>query len=232
MLPQGMKVAKDITGQRFGRLVVIRRYGTNNDKRATWLCQCDCGNTVVVSGKQLRQGYTKSCGCLNRESATDRIVSFNYKHGGSHTKLFHVWGGMRCRCNNPHAINYKDYGGRGIRVCEEWDDFEAFRNWAEANGYSEELTIDRIDFNGNYEPSNCRWIPLKDQAANRRSSRLFTVDGDTRCLSHWSLVVGLERSTLGNLIKGMTQEEAQALVESYVRRGHGVRKPYRRRTAC
>lgn len=231
MLPAGMKTATDITGQRFGRLVVVKRYGTNHDKRATWLCQCDCGKTVVVAGKQLRRGYTKSCGCLSRDISTKTIVSYNYKHGGTHTKLFHVWCGMNSRCTNPNMINYKDYGARGIKVCDEWKDFVKFRDWAEANGYSEELTIDRIDFNGNYEPSNCRWIPAKDQAANRRSSRLFTVDGETKCLSHWSMQVGLGRSTLGKLIEGKSQEEAQLLVEEYVRRGHGVRKPYRRRTA-
>jgi len=219
---------KDMTGKKFGRLTVISRAGRNKYGYATWNCLCDCGNTVVVSGKSLRDGNTKSCGCLNIDVATDRIVSFNYKHGGSHSKLFHVWSSMKARCNDQ---NNRDYGARGIRVCDEWKDFENFRDWAETNGYSEDLTIERLDFNGNYEPSNCTWIPPKEQAKNRRSSRKFIVDGETRCISDWSEFVGLEKSTLGKLIERKSQEEAQRLVEEYVRRGHGVRKPYRRKSA-
>lgn len=164
---------KDITGQRFGRLVVIERAGSNKSKRATWKCQCDCGSITIVVGYSLERGNTKSCGCLHGELLGKR----NAKHGKTHSRLYGVWLGMKERCYNPNSNRYQNYGDRGIKLCDNWrDNFQAFYDWAMANGYDEnapygQCTIDRIDVNGDYCPNNCRWVDLKAQRNNRTDSR-------------------------------------------------------------
>ena len=164
---------KDLTGQRFGRLVVLRRYGSTPGGQATWICQCDCGNQHAVVGSSLRRGYTNSCGCLR-----DEIVS---KKQGTHrktkTRLYNVWTHMLQRCYNPNHTAYERYGGRGITVSDEWlHNFQAFYDWAMANGYDEnapigKCTIDRIDNNKGYSPDNCRFVDMKVQNSNKRNSR-------------------------------------------------------------
>lgn len=170
------KQFKDITNQRFGRLVAIKC--VSRDKAARWLCKCDCGNEKVILGTSLRNGSTKSCGCINRENARQNGLN-SATHHETKTRLYGVWLGIKRRLYNPHTKKYPIYGGRGITMCDEWkNDFVKFRTWAMENGYDPnapygKCTIDRIDVNGNYEPSNCRWVDLKVQANNRRKENIL-----------------------------------------------------------
>lgn len=182
-----MGAFKDLTGQRFGRLTVLAPDGKDPQGRYKWRCRCDCGNEKTTTGTYLTRGETRSCGCLHtevvsahnkseakKESTRRWNSTYKYKHGSTGSRLYRVWGGMKKRCYNPKEKAYKDYGGRGITVCDEWKaSFEAFCEWAMANGYDEnaaygECTIDRIDVNGNYEPTNCRWVPMAEQNKNKR----------------------------------------------------------------
>lgn len=149
-----MSIKIDLSGKRFGNLVVISE-AYSDKKHLYWNCVCDCGNEKVVSGDSLKQGLTKSCGCLNSQMVSERMV----KHGESTTRLYHIWTQMIYRCTNPNATGFKYWGGKGISVCDEWkNDFKSFYDWSMNNGYEEHLTIDRIDPDGNYEPSNCQWV--------------------------------------------------------------------------
>lgn len=159
--------------QRFGRLVVISEAKRTKDNHKRWLCQCDCGKTTIVDGRDLRKGRTKSCGCLLIEKVTKRIVKINTIHGDSHSRLYHIWQNMKDRCNRNKNKNYKHYGGRGIKVYDKWYDYLIFKDWALNNGYESNLTIERIDVNGNYEPSNCKWITIQEQQKNKRNSKQY-----------------------------------------------------------
>lgn len=159
---------KDISSQKFGRLTVIERSGVDKSRSVIWLCKCDCGNYIKVKGTELRRGRTTSCGCYRVE----RVIEARTKHGKTDTRLYNIWQAMKDRCYNKHNAKYKNYGSRGIVVCNEWkDDFEAFYNWAINNNYRDDLTIDRINNDGNYEPNNCRWADYTTQNNNRRNNK-------------------------------------------------------------
>lgn len=204
----------DITGQKFNRLTAIRCVGKDKHNYALWEFKCDCGKTIVARGKYVRNGNTKSCGCYNIDSIKARNKIIHRKHGETHTKLFHIWTGMLTRCNNKNAINFHDYGAKGVSVCEEWaKDFIKFRDWALENGYSPELTIDRRDFNGNYEPDNCRWITMKEQQRNRSSNKLITYKGETHCMVEWAEIVGIKYDILQKRLNNPNYSVERALTE-------------------
>ena len=186
----------DLKGQKFGRLTVLA-YAEYRNEAAHWICLCDCGAEVIVNGASLRNGHTRSCGCLSRELAATRCRDTKTVHGLRNTRLFGIWNGMKQRCNNPKRPKFPNYGGRGVTVCAEWlNDFKAFYDWAVANGYTDELTIDRIDVNGNYCPENCRWVPKAEQAYNKTTSERITYNGETKTLAEWAKIKGLKTSTL------------------------------------
>lgn len=192
----------DLTGEKFGRLLVQERAENSREGRAQWLCKCDCGKLKVISGKSLREGKTKSCGCLHIETITT--------HGMSRTRLSQIWRDMKQRCQNVNNASYESYGGRGIAVCDEWQEFVPFYNWAVANGYNDTLTIDRIDNDKGYSPDNCRWATQKEQANNRHSNNLITFMGETLTLTQWSEKTGMGCQTLYEriFIRGWSIEKA------------------------
>lgn len=189
----------DLSGRRFGRLVVIGRAENTPEGKARWLCRCDCGKENATEGQGLRSGRTKSCGCLNRENTANRNRR-NARHGhcAGHTVTdeYRVWTAMITRCENKRSVAYSRYGGRGIKICERWR--TSFENFLTDMGKrpSRSHSIDRIDNDGNYEPSNCRWATSKEQTANRRSNRLLTVNGETATVTEWAERVGILRRTL------------------------------------
>ena len=198
----------DITGNRYGRLVVlgmVEKPPKNKSRKTFWECQCDCGNKTTVCKSNLVSGTTKSCGCLQRESSINNLskiskenqIKANKTHGKSNTKLYDTYHHMLRRCYNEKDAHFKEYGMRGIKVCDEWkQSFESFYEWAMENGYNESLTIDRIDVNGNYCPDNCRFVDRVVQANNRRSNVFATIDGKTKTLSEWAKESGLAAGTV------------------------------------
>ena len=182
----------NLTGQRFGRLLVIEEVIKENSNGTYWKCKCDCGNETIVKGSTLNSGHTSSCGCKTRETTARR----NFKHGESNTRLYNVWKHMLARTERTTDQRYSYYGGRGIRVCEEWHDYIAFSKWAKENGYDETLSIERIDVNGNYCPENCKWATIYEQANNKRYNVFVSYNGKEKSMAEWSRIYGINYQTL------------------------------------
>lgn len=208
----------DLVGQKFGRLKPIKVVGKANSHGVLWLCQCDCGRGKVVRSGYLAKGTT-SCGCYRRELSVDQAKKMgegNVKHGKSRRTdthpLFYVWCGMRGRCKYPSHISYKTYGAKGIRVCEEWEDFPTFYEWAIANGWEKGLAIDRIDPNGDYCPENCQFIAQAEN--NRRQKRTIWIEhnGERKTIPQWAEVTGIKHATIRyRYNKGLPVEEILAV---------------------
>lgn len=193
---------KDLRGQRFGKVTVIA-FDHSDKIKTWWRCKCDCGNEITLSVSQLKLNRNPNCGCVLPNS--NRPPRLNVKtHHMTGTRLYSIWKNMRQRCSpNPQNPNYEKYSGRGIKVCDEWQKFEPFYEWALANGYDENAprgtcTIDRIDNDGNYEPSNCRWVDNKSQQRNRRKTVKVSYKGETKALTEWCEQFGLNVKTCYN----------------------------------
>lgn len=187
-------------GQRYGKLVVIGdaepKINRDGSKRRMCLCKCDCGNTKIISFECLRSGDTKSCGCIAIEKRT--------KHNNSGTRLYHIYMLMKDRCYNTNATGYGNYGGRGIRVCDEWlgeNGFDNFYKWAISNGYNDRLSIDRINNSGNYEPNNCRWTTSEQQNNNKRNNHVVNYKGISLTVSQWAKLTGISKGTIRERLK-------------------------------
>jgi hypothetical protein len=207
-----MSAFKDKTGMRFGRLTVLKRDGYMRDHHVAWLCQCDCGRIIRVGTNSLTSGNTKSCGCLEH----DLLVERNTKHGLSQERLYGIWCGIKKRCYDDNEKCYKHYGGRGIKVCDEWlHDYPAFREWALQAGYDKdaghgECTLDRIDVDGDYCPDNCKWVTMKEQSLNTHRNVYLEHNGEKHSITEWADLYGINRTTFRTrlLRLGWSMEEA------------------------
>ena len=190
----------DLTGQRFGYLTALNVDSCKN-KNAMWVCRCDCGKIVSVESQKLRNGNTQSCGCKRGKIK----IETSGTHGKTKTRLYRIWHSMKSRCDYDFKGSER-YHGRGIKVCDEWkDSFEAFYEWAAANGYSDKLTIDRIDSNGNYEPSNCRWTDKLTQDNNRNSNKKIEINGECHTIAEWARISGVNYQTIrSRILRGKT----------------------------
>ena len=196
-----MPVFLELTGKRFGRLTVMgvsEKRISGKRERYYWDCKCDCGKHRNVRTDCLTQGLVKSCGCMKKEQDKINLVK-NHRHKLSGTRIYQEWVGMKQRCTNPNNNRYSDYGGRGIKVCDDWlKEPDKFFEWALNNGYNDNLTLDRIDVNGNYEPSNCRWVDIKTQCRNRRSNIYVYYNGEKITLIELSEKTGISYSALSS----------------------------------
>jgi len=204
-MPQKREV---VIGEKFNKLTILedlgRRKSESGHTYTYVLVKCECGTEKEMLYADITSGHNKSCGCYNLSQIKERMTT----HGKSDTRLYRIWKDMRRRCNNPNRKNYYLYGGRGIRVCEEWDSFDNFYEWSMENGYENYLTIDRIDTNGNYEPDNCRWITRKAQNGNTRKNKEFIAispSGEefiSKNVREFSRTHKLDRNEVSNCLKG------------------------------
>lgn len=202
-----MRQILDLTGHKYGRLRVLSFAGRDGSNKLRWLCRCDCGNETSVRGNSLRTGNTQSCGCYELE----QIKKANFKHGHSQrSKTYNSWVSMKDRCYRETHKDYLLYGGRGITVCKRWRN--SFLNFLEDMGIRPDgMTLDRIDSNGNYEPSNCRWSPPEIQNRNTSKNVNITHNRKTQCLKDWADELGLNYCTVVNRIHSRGKTPKQAL---------------------
>lgn len=202
---------KDITGRRFERLVALEYVGKGSSNASLWRCKCDCGKESIVRESNLQSGKTKSCGCYDR----DRTKDANTKHGLYGTRLYRIFKGMKYRCYNSNADEYPHYGGKGVIVCEEWrKDVSKFYEWAVLHGYRENLTIDRIDPNGNYEPSNCQWVTLEENTRNVRKENFVKIFGQDYTIRQLAQIINVSNVTLYSRLRKWGKDKFVSTVET------------------
>ena len=202
----------DRTGEKIGRLTIIKIAGKDKFGRVVWQCKCDCGNIKNILGCHIKLNHTISCGCYNREHNYGRVT--HTTHGKCYTRIYKIWRGIINRCENINIKSFERYGGRGIKMCEEWrNDFMTFYNWSMANGYRDDLTIDRINNNGNYEPSNCRWATLIEQANNKRCNLRYIVNGENLTLKQISQKYNVNYKELFARVKYLGWDIEKAVFE-------------------
>lgn len=209
----------DLTGQRFGRLVVLKENGRSERGHVLWLCQCDCGNQCTALGYKLRIGEIQSCGCYRRESTGNKFR----KYQSVNHRLYRIWKLMHSRCYTKSNPKYKNYGARGIEIAPEWRvDFKAFELWALSHGYRDDLTIDRIDVNGPYSPDNCRWATNITQCNNKTDNVYLKYNGQEKSIAEWARLIGIKATTLyARIHAGWSVEEALSTMPRY---GNRVKK--------
>lgn len=194
-------------GDKYNRLTIEKIYKL--ESKTYFDCICDCGNkTIKISPTNLITGNTKSCGCYNQELRLKRNTKHNDAHRNNKTRLYKIWVDMKRRCNNSNIARNKSYYNKGIKYCDEWENFSNFKEWSLKNNYQDNLTIERIDNYKNYEPNNCKWIPLSEQSKNRTTNHFLTYKNETHTLTDWSKIFNCKRSYIySKLKKGMSFEE-------------------------
>lgn len=210
---------RDLTGQKFGRLLVIGNRQFKNS-RVTWDCICDCGTFRTVRDESLINGITVSCGCYQKERSRQAITT----HGKSKTRLFSIWQNVKRRCYNPNFKHFHYYGGRGISMCDEWrNDFNSFYKWSTSNGYDSHLTLDRINSNGNYEPNNCRWLTRKEQSNNTRRNHVFTINNESKTIAQWCELYNVPYERVRQRVMNYDWNILDALTTPPLKRNHQPR---------
>jgi hypothetical protein len=208
----------DLEGKKFNMLTVIKKVGKDKRKNILWLCKCDCGNDKTAITTNIKNGNILSCGCIKKHN--------NKTHGKTETKLFKVFQNIKQRCYNQNNKKYKNYGERGIVICDDWlNDFTNFYNWAMDNGYQEDsgLTLDRIDVNGNYEPGNCRWADMKTQQNNKTINLNVTINGKTQTAKQWEEEYNLTQGTVARRLRLGWEEDKLLIPPKKAKKTSGVR---------
>ena len=208
------KSREDLTGRVFDKLKVRNRTDDYVSPQgyhfAQWICECECGNIITARSDSLKNGHTKSCGCIRVESNIERTTHGSNKKG-RRKRLYSIWANMVQRCTNENHPDYHTYGGRGISVCDEWLNFVEFQTWALSSGYKSQLTLDRENTNGGYNPNNCRWISIKAQQNNKRTNHSLTYNGKTHDIAEWAVITGIPYSTLRSRVNSLGWSDEKAL---------------------
>jgi len=220
-LTKKMAKTKDLAGQRFGRLTVLYDTGKRKNGHVVWHCQCDCGNELDIRSDSLVFARTTSCGCYKRQRTAEVHTVHGMARGEKRHSIYWIWHSMLQRCENPSNEGYRNYGFRGIKVCDEWHKLIPFCDWALASGWQKGLQLDRINNNGNYEPGNCRWATPQENSRNKRDNRMITFAGKTQCLAAWVDDTGIEYDTLRARINRYRWPIERALTEFVKRHNKG-----------
>lgn len=211
-----MKHGFDITGMKSGRLTALHKDGHDKYGHPLWLCECECGDTARVLTASILHNKTKSCGCYYADTRHEVAKT----HGSTYTRLYKIWAGIHRRCDNPNSKDWKYYGGKGVSVCDEWKDYRNFEKWAIESGYSDALSIDRIDSNHDYCPENCRWADKYQQMNNTSKNHFITINGETHTIAEWSRIRGISLSTIFYRLKAGWDEDLAIIAPKHsIKRG-------------